>query len=178
MTPRRTPRSRPRPLQRALVRRSSVTTPAADRCWLARSLDWSRRPVDWPRLEDSIRNRRRPEAADGWLPTQAARQTFHGTLRENVDLGRQGIGQSRVREVLQQVGLSRTVLQLPDGLEHAFANRWLSVFEHPSLPTGACPGDGGQTEGPRDRWAAGPIGRRRAILLVGVTGRGQMHRGP
>jgi putative ABC transport system ATP-binding protein len=43
-------------------------------------------------------------------------QTFHGTLRENVDLGRQGIGQSRVREVLQQVGLAPTVLKLPDAL--------------------------------------------------------------
>ena len=41
---------------------------------------------------------------------------FHGTLRENVDLGRRGIGQSLIREVLQQVGLSETVLQLPDGL--------------------------------------------------------------
>lgn len=42
---------------------------------------------------------------------------FHGTLRENVDMGRIGIGASRIREVLSQVGLSDTVLQLPDGLQ-------------------------------------------------------------
>ena len=42
---------------------------------------------------------------------------FHGTLRENIDLARSGIGQSRVREVLQQVELAGAVLQLPDGLE-------------------------------------------------------------
>lgn len=41
---------------------------------------------------------------------------FHSTLRENVDLGRTGIGSRRVREVLAQVGLSSTVLRFPDGL--------------------------------------------------------------
>jgi putative ABC transport system ATP-binding protein len=45
------------------------------------------------------------------------REIFHGSLRENIDLARIGIGQSRVREVIQQVGLSDTVLRLPDGLD-------------------------------------------------------------
>ena len=45
------------------------------------------------------------------------KEIFHGTLRENIDLGRIGIGQSRVRDVLHRVGLSPAVLQLPDGLE-------------------------------------------------------------
>ena len=45
------------------------------------------------------------------------KEIFHGTIRENVDLGRTGIGQNGVREVLQQVGLADTLLQLPDGLE-------------------------------------------------------------
>jgi putative ABC transport system ATP-binding protein len=44
-------------------------------------------------------------------------EIFHGTLRENIDLGRLGIGQHRIREVLQQVGLASSVLHLPDGLE-------------------------------------------------------------
>ncbi len=42
---------------------------------------------------------------------------FHATLQENVDLGRSAIGQSRIREVLEQVGLAPTVLRLPDGLQ-------------------------------------------------------------
>jgi putative ABC transport system ATP-binding protein len=46
-----------------------------------------------------------------------AKAVFHGTLRENVDLGRTGIGASRVREVLSQVGLSDAVLRLPDGVQ-------------------------------------------------------------
>ncbi|TWU55890.1 ABC transporter transmembrane domain-containing protein [Rubripirellula reticaptiva] len=42
---------------------------------------------------------------------------FHGTLRENVDLGHSGIGQSRILEALKQVGLDKAVLQLPDGIQ-------------------------------------------------------------
>lgn len=42
---------------------------------------------------------------------------FHGTLRENVDLGRPGIGVNRVREVLSQLGLDDTVLRLPEGIQ-------------------------------------------------------------
>lgn len=41
---------------------------------------------------------------------------FHGTLRENVDLGRTGFGQHTVRAVLLQVGLGDVISQLPDGL--------------------------------------------------------------
>ncbi|MEZ6135494.1 MAG: ABC transporter ATP-binding protein [Pirellulaceae bacterium] len=43
-------------------------------------------------------------------------EIFHATLEENVDLGRQEIGQNLVREALVQVGLWDTVLSLPDGL--------------------------------------------------------------
>lgn len=46
-------------------------------------------------------------------------EIFHGSLQENVDLGRSGIGQNRVREVLAQVGLWDTVLRLPQGLRTA-----------------------------------------------------------
>ena len=42
---------------------------------------------------------------------------FHGTLRENIDLGRTGVGANRVREVLSQAGLADTLLQLADGLQ-------------------------------------------------------------
>lgn len=46
----------------------------------------------------------------------ASGDVFHSSLRENVDLGRPEIGSTRVRGVLAQVGLSDTVLRLPDGL--------------------------------------------------------------
>ena len=42
---------------------------------------------------------------------------FHGTLRENVDLGRGGFRQHDVRESLQKVGLMDAVLLLPRGLQ-------------------------------------------------------------
>ncbi len=42
-------------------------------------------------------------------------EIFHGTIIDNVDLGRSGIGQNRIREVLQQVGLWDDVLRMPDG---------------------------------------------------------------
>ena len=44
-------------------------------------------------------------------------EVFHAALHENVDLGRSDVGQSRVREVLVQVGLWDDVLRLPDGLK-------------------------------------------------------------
>lgn len=43
--------------------------------------------------------------------------TFHGTLRENVDLGHSGISQDRIRDVLETVGLDEVVLKLPQGLQ-------------------------------------------------------------
>ena len=46
-----------------------------------------------------------------------SQEIFHGTLRENIDLARMGVGQNRVREVLEQVGLADTALHLPNGLE-------------------------------------------------------------
>ncbi|WP_461507095.1 peptidase domain-containing ABC transporter [Rhodopirellula baltica] len=45
------------------------------------------------------------------------RDVFHGTVRENIDLGRRGIGQHRVREVTGQVGLTATIEQLENGLQ-------------------------------------------------------------
>ncbi len=42
---------------------------------------------------------------------------FHGTVQENVDLGRNHVGRSRVRDVLVDVGLWDAVLQLPKGLQ-------------------------------------------------------------
>jgi putative ABC transport system ATP-binding protein len=42
-------------------------------------------------------------------------EVFHGTLVENVSLGRTGVGRNRVREVLQQLGLWSDVLRLPEG---------------------------------------------------------------
>jgi putative ABC transport system ATP-binding protein len=45
------------------------------------------------------------------------KEVFHGTLRENVDLGRTGLGAARVREVLSDVGLSEVILRLPKGLQ-------------------------------------------------------------
>ncbi|KAA5546108.1 ATP-binding cassette domain-containing protein [Roseiconus nitratireducens] len=41
---------------------------------------------------------------------------FHGTLAENVDLGRAGIGQRQIRDALTQVGLSKVILRLREGL--------------------------------------------------------------
>ncbi|MCC9643083.1 ABC transporter ATP-binding protein/permease [Rhodopirellula sp. JC740] len=46
-----------------------------------------------------------------------ARKIFHGSVRDNVDLGRRGIGQQRVREALAQVGLTEAVEQLDEGLQ-------------------------------------------------------------
>ena len=42
---------------------------------------------------------------------------FVGTVRENVDLGRDGIGQARVRAALEAVGLSEVILRLSNGLQ-------------------------------------------------------------
>ena len=42
-------------------------------------------------------------------------EIFHSTIEENVDLGRRGIGEDRVREALLQVGLWDTILRLQAG---------------------------------------------------------------
>ncbi|MEO1618345.1 MAG: ABC transporter ATP-binding protein [Planctomycetota bacterium] len=42
---------------------------------------------------------------------------FHGTLRENVDLGRYEVSANRVREALRYAGLSTVALSMPEGLE-------------------------------------------------------------
>jgi ABC-type bacteriocin/lantibiotic exporter with double-glycine peptidase domain len=43
-------------------------------------------------------------------------EVFHGTIEENVSLGRPEIHPNRVRQVLEASGLIETVLTLPDGL--------------------------------------------------------------
>lgn len=45
------------------------------------------------------------------------REIFKGTLSENIDLGRSGIGPSHVREALSEVGLAEAILRLPDALQ-------------------------------------------------------------
>ena len=44
-------------------------------------------------------------------------QIFNAELHENIDLGRNDVGQNRVRDVLVQVGLWDVVLSLPEGLK-------------------------------------------------------------
>ena len=44
-------------------------------------------------------------------------EVFTATLRENVDLGRAGLGQSRVRQALDAVRLSEVVLRLSGGIQ-------------------------------------------------------------
>jgi putative ABC transport system ATP-binding protein len=44
-------------------------------------------------------------------------EIFHGTLVENIELGRTSISQARVREVLAEIGMWDTVLRLPKGME-------------------------------------------------------------
>lgn len=54
--------------------------------------------------------------SDGQLVGYACRnEVFHASIEENVDVGRTFIGQKRIRDVLDQVGLWDSVLQLPGG---------------------------------------------------------------
>jgi putative ABC transport system ATP-binding protein len=55
---------------------------------------------------------------------------FHATLQENVDLSRPGVGQNRVREALQAVGLWNTVLRLPDGLRTVLESNGYPLASH------------------------------------------------
>ena len=43
-------------------------------------------------------------------------EVFHATIAENVELGRAGVGEDRVREVLKAVGLWNIIHQLPHGI--------------------------------------------------------------
>lgn len=43
-------------------------------------------------------------------------EVFHGTIAENVELGRAGVGEDRIREVLKAVGLWAVVHLLPNGV--------------------------------------------------------------
>ncbi|GAB5402385.1 MAG: ABC transporter ATP-binding protein [Aureliella sp.] len=53
---------------------------------------------------------------EGRLVGYACRgEVFHATIEENVDVGRSFVGQKRVRESLDQVGLWDSVLRLPGG---------------------------------------------------------------
>lgn len=44
-------------------------------------------------------------------------QIFHGSLIENIELGRTNVSQTQVRSVLSQLGMWDTVLRLPHGME-------------------------------------------------------------
>ncbi|MCC9601806.1 ABC transporter ATP-binding protein/permease [Stieleria sp. JC731] len=44
-------------------------------------------------------------------------EVFHGTIGENVGLGRDGLSAGMIRDVLQIVGLQQVVLGLPDGID-------------------------------------------------------------
>ena len=56
-------------------------------------------------------------AGKGRLVAVANRiEVFHASIAENVELGRAGVGEDRVREVLKAVGLWNIVHQLPNGL--------------------------------------------------------------
>ncbi|WP_413431177.1 ATP-binding cassette domain-containing protein [Crateriforma spongiae] len=43
-------------------------------------------------------------------------EIFHGSIRQNIDLGRSSVSRNRVREVLQDLGLWSDVMRLPNGL--------------------------------------------------------------
>ncbi|MEM1070571.1 MAG: ABC transporter ATP-binding protein [Planctomycetota bacterium] len=45
------------------------------------------------------------------------KHVFHGTIFENIDLGRSRVSAQRVREVLGQVGLEDVVMKLPEGIQ-------------------------------------------------------------
>lgn len=45
-----------------------------------------------------------------------ASATFHGSISDNISLGRESVSQSRIREVLSSVNLIHAVLELPQGL--------------------------------------------------------------
>jgi putative ABC transport system ATP-binding protein len=54
-----------------------------------------------------------------WIGYASRSEVFHGSIAENIDLRRNSVGRPRVREVLQEVGLLRDVMGLPDGLNTA-----------------------------------------------------------
>ncbi len=55
---------------------------------------------------------------------------FHASVRENIDLGRAGIGSAKVRETLARVGLTDTLLKLPNGLEAKLQTGGHPLAEH------------------------------------------------
>lgn len=55
--------------------------------------------------------------SSGIVGFAGTKEVFHGTIRENIDLGRSGVSAGRVREVLSQVGLIDAVLHLEDGMQ-------------------------------------------------------------
>ena len=57
-------------------------------------------------------------------------EVFHGSVEENVELGRGGIGHDRVREVLKAVGLWNDIHRLPDGVETVLATDGYPLSHH------------------------------------------------
>lgn len=54
---------------------------------------------------------------------------FHGSVADNVDLGRSCVGRARVREVLQQLGMWSEISRMEDGL-----NTFVQTTGHPLSP--------------------------------------------
>ncbi|MCR9292860.1 MAG: ATP-binding cassette domain-containing protein [bacterium] len=48
-----------------------------------------------------------------------ADEIFHGTIRENITLGRSQVGRARVRDVMNRLGLWEEVIRLEDGMDTA-----------------------------------------------------------
>ncbi len=85
---------------------------------LAKTLAGLRRPTAGVAQVGDFDSTQAAVEDSGRLVGYAGEKTvFLGTLRENIDLGRSGIGASRVREVLSQVGLTEAALRLEDGLQ-------------------------------------------------------------
>lgn len=51
-----------------------------------------------------------------WIGYASRSEVFHGSIAENIDLRRNKLGRPRIREVLQDVGLLKDVMALPEGL--------------------------------------------------------------
>ncbi|MEL7337630.1 MAG: ABC transporter ATP-binding protein, partial [Planctomycetota bacterium] len=52
-----------------------------------------------------------------WIGYVSQPQIFHGTVRENISLGRGGVGQNRISQTMAMLGLDSVVLRLPDGID-------------------------------------------------------------
>lgn len=65
----------------------------------------------------------RPDALRQQVALVRNIETFHGTIAENIHLERPDISIHAVREAIELVGLSETILEFPDGLETELTER-------------------------------------------------------